>query len=77
MKKLGIQYKKLGITSENLLKQENKVYFLVIYFAKIVEQNFIIVLLINLQQIKTFTDVLTIRTIPQMFVLAIILEILF
>ena len=63
MKKLGIQYKELGITSEDLLKQENKVYSLVIYFARIVELNFIIVLLIILHQTKIFIDVQTIKTI--------------
>ena len=72
MKKLGIQYKELGIANEDLLKQENKVFSLVIYFARIVEQNYIIVLLITLQQIKTFIDVLIIKTILQMLVLAII-----
>ena len=49
---------------------------LVIYFVKIVEQSFIIVLLITLQQIKTFIDVPIIKTIPQMLVLVIISEIL-
>lgn len=76
MKKLGIQCKELEIISEDLLKQENKVYSLVIYFVKIVEQSFIIVLLITLQRIKTFIDVPIIKTIPQMLVLVIISEIL-
>ena len=72
MKKLGILFNELETINEDLLKQENKVYFLVIYFVRIVEQNFIIVLLTTLQQIKTFIDVLIIKTIPQMLVLAII-----
>ena len=76
MKKLGIQFKELETISEDLLKQENKVYFLVIYFVRIVEQNYIIVLLIILQQIRTFIDVPIIKTIPQMLVLAIISKIL-
>ena len=76
MKKLGIQCKELEIISEDLLKQENKVYSLVIYFVKIVEQSFIIVLLITLQRIKTFIDVPIIKTITQMLVLVIISEIL-
>ena len=76
MKKLGTLFNELETISEDLLKQENKVYFLVIYFIRIVEQNYIIVLLTTLQQIKTFIDVPIIKTIPQMLVLVIILEIL-
>ena len=52
MKKLGIRHKELETISVDLLKQENKVYFLVIYFVRIVEQSFIIALLTILQQIK-------------------------
>ena len=76
MKKLGTLFNELGIANEDILKQENKVYFLVIYFVRTVEQNYIIVLLIILQQIKTFIDVPIIKTIPQMFVPAIISKIL-
>ena len=57
MKKLGTLFNELETISEDLLKQENKVYLLVIYFAKIVEQNYIIVLQLNLHQIGNFTDV--------------------
>lgn len=39
MKKLGTLFNELETISEDLLKQENKVYFLVIYFVRIVEQN--------------------------------------
>lgn len=76
MKKLGTLFNELETISEDLLKQENKVYFLVIYFVRIVEQSYIIVLLTILQRIKTFIDVLIIKTILQMLVLVIISEIL-
>ena len=72
IKKLGILFKGLEMVNEELLKQANQVFSLVIYFVKNVELNFIIVLLIILQQTKTFIDVQTIKTILQNLVLVII-----
>ena len=61
MKKLGIQHKDLEITNKDLLEQAKLAYSLVIYFARTVELNFIIVLLIILHQTKIFIDVQTIK----------------
>lgn len=72
MKKLGILHKDLEITNKDLLERVKLAYSLVIYFARIVELNFIIVLLIILHQTKIFIDVQTIKTILQNLVLAII-----
>lgn len=72
MKKLGIQLKDLEVINKDLLRREKQVYFLDIYFVKIVNLNFIIVLLIISHQLKTFIDVLIIRITLHILVLAII-----
>ena len=72
MKKLGIQHKDLEITNKELLEQAKLAYSLIIYFARTVELNFIIALLIILPQTKIFIDVQTIKIILQNHVLVII-----
>ena len=69
---IGIQHKDLEITNKELLEQAKLAYSLVIYFARTVELNFIIALLIILHQTKIFIDVQTIKTILPNLVLAII-----